>query len=312
MQRALLPCLLLLVSCQKADPPPLSGYVEVEPTRVAAPLAGRLAQLAVQRGSEVAAGAPLFVLEQDSEAAAVRESRARAERAEALSRDLAKGQRRDEIAAAQAELDAGRAALERSDSDLKRQSELARQGFVSGANLTALRAQRDADEARVQELQARLRVARLGGREDAREAAQADAQAAREALAQSQWRLTQKTVSAPVTARVEDTLYRVGEWVPAGSPVVSLIEPGAVKLRFFVPETQLARLTPGTVVHASCDGCGPAFDATVRFVARTAEFTPPVIYSQGSRERLLFMVEAWPKPADAARLKAGQPVDVRL
>jgi HlyD family secretion protein len=312
MQRALLPCLLLLVSCQKADPPPLSGYVEVEPTRVAAPLAGRLAQLAVQRGSEVAAGAPLFVLEQDSEAAAVRESRARAERAEALSRDLAKGQRRDEIAASQAELDAGRAALERSDSDLKRQSELARQGFVSGANLTALRAQRDADAAHVQELQARLRVARLGGREDAREAAQADAQAAREALAQSQWRLTQKTVSAPVAARVEDTLYRVGEWVPAGSPVISLIEPGAVKLRFFVPEPQLARLAPGTVVHASCDGCGAPFDATVRFVARTAEFTPPVIYSQGSRERLLFMVEAWPKPADAARLKAGQPVDVRL
>ena len=99
---------------------------------------------------------------------------------------------------------------------MKRQSELARQGFVSGANLTALRAQRDADEARVQELQARLRVARLGGREDAREAAQADALAAREALAQSQWRLTQKTVSAPVAARVEDTLYRVGEMAKIG------------------------------------------------------------------------------------------------
>jgi HlyD family secretion protein len=265
----------------------------------------------VQRGAEVAAGAPLFVLEQDSEAAAVRESRSRVDRAQAVARDLAKGQRRDEIAAAQAELQAARAAQQRSESDLKRQSELARQGFVSGASLTALRAQRDADAAHVQELQARLRLTRLGAREDAQEAAQADEQAAREALAQSQWRLTQKTVNAPVAARVEDTLYRVGEWVPAGSPVVSLIEPGALKLRFFVPEAQLPRLAPGTVVHASCDACAP-FDATVRFVARTAEFTPPVIYSQGSRERLLYMVEAWPKPADAAKLKAGQPVDVRL
>jgi HlyD family secretion protein len=301
-----------LAGCEGAPPAAFSGYVEVEPVQVAAPLAGRLVALAVERGADVAAGAPLFTLEQESEAAAVREARARVERADAAVRDLGKGQRRDELAALGAAVDAQQAALERSDSELKRQRALAAQGFVSGASLTALQAQRDADAAHVRQLQAQLRSARLGGRADALAAAQAEAQAARAAQAQIEWRLAQKAVAAPVAARVDDTLYRVGEWVNAGSPVVILIEPAAVKLRFFVPESRIAQVAPGVRVDASCDGCPSPIAATVRYVAREAEFTPPVIYSRGSREKLVFMVEAWPSAADAVKLRPGLPVDVTL
>jgi HlyD family secretion protein len=308
-----LACLLvLLAACREAPPAGFSGYVEVEPVRVAAPIAGRLVALAVERGASVAVGAPLFTLERDSEAAAVSEARAQVERAAAAARDLNKGQRRDELAAIEASIDAQRAVLARSESDLQRQRALAEQGFVSGADLTALRAQRDADAAQLRQLQAQLRVARLGGREDTRAAAQAAVRAASAALAQDEWRLAQKVVTAPVAARVEDTLYRVGEWVAAGAPVVTLIEPAALKLRFFVPEADVAKLAPGRAVRATCDGCGAPIAATVRFIAREAEFTPPVIYSRGRRERLLFMVEAVPSRDDAARLRAGLPVDVTL
>ena len=301
-----------LGACSEAPPAGFNGVVEVEEVQVAAPLAGRLTGLAVQRGAQVAAGAPLFELEHQSESDAVREAEARVGRAESAARDLAKGQRKDEIAAQQAAIDAQAALLARSASDLARQRELARQGFVSGAALTALEAQRHADAARLEQLRAQLRTARLGGRSDVQAAAQAEVEAAAAALAQARWRLAQKSVVAPAAARVEDTLYRVGEWVPAGSPVVSLIEPAAVKLRFYVPETQVARVAPGTRVRATCDGCAAPVDATVRFVAREAEFTPPVIYSRGSREKLVFMVEAWPAPADAAKLRPGLPVDVTL
>jgi HlyD family secretion protein len=169
-----------------------------------------------------------------------------------------------------------------------------------------------ADAARVEQSRAQLRSARQGGREDVQAAANAAVDAARASLAQAEWRLAQKTLAAPAAARVEDTLYRVGEWVAAGSPVVTLIEPAAVKLRFFVPETKVAQVAPGQRVRATCDGCAGPIEATVRFVAREAEFTPPVIYSRGSREKLVFMVEAWPAPADAAKLRPGLPVDVRL
>ena len=303
---------LLLGACRPATPAGFSGVVEVEPVLVAAPLAGRLVELAVQRGAQVAAGAPLFALEHASESDAVREAQAGVARAEAAARDLGKGQRRDELAALQAAVEAQTAALARSESDLKRQRELAAQGFVSGAELTTLTAQRNADAARVEQSRAQLRSARQGGREDVQAAANAAVDAARASLAQAEWRLAQKTVAAPAAARVEDTLYRVGEWVAAGSPVVSLIEPTAVKLRFFVPETQVARVAPGQRVRATCDGCAAPVEATVRFVAREAEFTPPVIYSRGSREKLVFMVEAWPAPAEAAKLRPGLPVDVML
>ncbi len=301
-----------LVGCQARDNAAINGYVEAEFVRVAAPLAGRLVALPAQRGAQVGVGAPLFTLEHESEAAAVSESQARVVRSEAQARDLARGQRRDELAAAQAAVDAARAALVDSESDLRRERGLAASGFTSGATLTAAQSRRDADAAKVRQLEAQFRTAQQGAREDTQAAARADAEAARAALEQTRWRLAQKSVTAPVAASVEDTLYRVGEWVNAGSPVVTLLEPGALKLRFFVPETLLAQMKPGVVVQAECDGCGSSFSATVRRVASEAEFTPPVIYSKENRQRLLFLVEAWPSADDAKRLRPGLPVQVRL
>jgi HlyD family secretion protein len=302
----------LACACRPREPEAFNGYVEAEFVRVGSPVAGRLVALPVQRGASVPSGAPLFVLEHDIEAAAVTESQARAVRSEAQARDLERGQRRDELAAAQAALDAARAALVQSESDLRRERDLARSGFTSGAALTAAQARRNADEARVRQLEAQLRTARLGAREDEQAAARADAAAARAVLEQSRARLAQKSVAAPVSAQVEDTLFRIGEWVNAGSPVVTLLEPGALKLRFFVPEGALAQVAPGTVVRAECDGCGRPVDATVRRVASEAEFTPPVIYSKENRQRLVFLVEAWPSLEDARRLRPGLPVQVRL
>ncbi|HET9642125.1 MAG TPA: HlyD family efflux transporter periplasmic adaptor subunit, partial [Burkholderiaceae bacterium] len=256
-------------------------------------------------------GTALFTLEQDFESEALGEAQAREERAAAVQRDLRKGQRPDELAAARAALLAAQAALKQSASDLARQRGLATQGFISGANLDALVARRDADAARVRQLEAELRVARLGARADAQTAAGVDTRAAAQVVAQNRWRLQQRSVQAPAAARVEDTLYRPGEWVAAGAPVVNLLEPGAVKLRFFVPEARLSQFPVGTTVSVGCDGCGQRLSATVRHVAQQAEYTPPVIYSQDNRSRLVFLVEAWPAPSDAVRLHPGQPVDVQ-
>jgi HlyD family secretion protein len=306
-----LAALLVLAGCQRSEPPPaFNGYAEAEFTRVAAPLSGRITTLAVQRGAQVAAGAPLFTLEHEAEAAALQEAQAREQRSQALARDLQKGQRRDEIAAAQAAVDAAQAALVDSERELRRQQDLAARGFVSGASLDALKARRDTDAARVRQLQAELRTALQGGREDAQAAAQAEARAASAVVAQTAWKLEQKAVVSPVAARVEDTLYRPGEWVNAGTPVVTLLEPTSVKLRFFVPEARLGEVKVGQHVHVRCDGCAAAIEATVRHVAAQAEFTPPVIYSKDNRARLVFMVEAWPSAEDAKQLHPGLPVDV--
>ncbi|GAB3251616.1 HlyD family secretion protein [Chitinimonas naiadis] len=298
-------------ACEQRTAGSLHGYVEAEPIRVASPVGGRLAQLNVDRGDAVQAGQALFTLEQDSERAAVDEAQAKLAQAEAQAADLESGKRPDELAVLEAGLKAAQAAQRQSESDLQRQSALAKQGFISGASLDALKARRDADVAQVQEMQAQLRAGKLAARDNSRLAAQAGSAAANAQLAQRQWTLTQKSVNAPAAARVEDRYYRPGEWVPAGAPVISLLAPGAIKARFWVPEPLIAGLPVGSKVRLTCDGCQASLPATVRFVAREAEFTPPVIYSRENRAKLVFLAEATlDKPEDAARLRPGLPIDI--
>ncbi len=301
---------LQLAACSPPQPTDLPGYIEANFTRVAAPLAGRLVALPVTKGQEIEADSLLFVLDQDQENAAVAEANARLKRQGAAAADLSKGKRREEIAVLEAQERQVVAQLALGEADLKRQEELAARNFISSAGLDSIRTRVKAETARVSEIRANLQVARLAARPDAREAAEAEIAAARAVVAQSEWKRDQKTVRAPVTARVDDTLYQVGEWVPAGSPVVSLLTPKALKVRFFVAQADLSNYAVGTQVQASCDNCGVPFTARVSFVAKSPEFTPPVIYSHENRARLVFLVEALPDQDQS--LNPGQPVDVRL
>ena len=310
MKRATVAFALLLAACGPKAPAPWQGYVEGEFVRVAAPFAGTLVRLDAQRGQAVKKGSPLFALEAENEEAARREAAEQARRAQAQLDDLRAGKRPTEIAAVQAQLDQARAALVLSEKELVRQQELVDRGFVSRQSLDQARSARDRDRHRVDELANDLGTARLGARAGEIDAAQAQAKAAKEALAQADWRLRQKSVEASVDGLVSDTLFVTGEWVPAGAPVVSILPPANVKVRFFVPESVLGSLRVGQKVAIACDGCGERIVAPVTFVAPQAEYTPPVIYSKDSRAKLVFLVEARPAPQDAVRLHPGQPVDV--
>lgn len=303
---------ILLAGCGPQGERPLQGYIEGEYVRVATPFPGTLQQLSVRRGDQVAAGAPMFALERENETAVRREAEERLRAAEARLANLRTGKRPTEVEAVAEQLQQARAARELSAANLKRQQQLYANGFVSGAVLDDARAQVKRDEARVAELGAAVATTKLPARTDEIRAAEADARAAREVLAQSEWRLAQRAVAAPAAGLVHDTYYTVGDWVPAGSPVVSVLPPANLKARFYVPEPQLARVRPGIEVRLACDGCAAPIAARIEYVSDRVEFTPPVLYSKENRAKLVFLVEAKPAPADAARLKPGQPVDVSL
>jgi HlyD family secretion protein len=131
-------------------------------------------------------------------------------------------------------------------------------------------------------------------------------------VAQAAWRLEQKSAAAPVAALVQDTYFVQGEWVVAGRPVVSLLPPGNLKARFYVPEGMLSAMKPGLELQILCDGCPAPIAARVSFVSNQAEYTPPVLYSKESRSKLVFLVEARLDPSVSDKLRPGQPVDVRL
>jgi HlyD family secretion protein len=135
--------------------------------------------------------------------------------------------------------------------------------------------------------------------------------AAKAALTQARWRLAQRSVAAPAAGVIADVLAQPGETLAAGAPVVSLLPPENIFVRFFVPEPELAKLHVGDAVVLACDNCSPEMTGTVSFLSPQAEYAPPFIYSESTRGKFVFLAEARPTPAEATRLNPGQPVTVK-
>ncbi|QJR09017.1 hypothetical protein DSM104443_00052 [Usitatibacter rugosus] len=303
---------VVIAGCGAKDNGSLQGYAEGDYVRVAAPFAGNLVQLRVARGASVTPGAPLFALEQENEAAGRREAEDRVRQAEAQRDNLLKGVRPSEMEALKAQLAQAQSAAAFAVKEYVRAEDLVKKGFLSPQKLDEARTTRDSSAQRVRELDAQIVTAGLGGRADQVRAAESEVRAARASLDQADWRLRQKTVASTVNGVVTDTNFVQGEWVAAGAPIVAILPPENVKVRFFVPEPRLGAVKVGQAVELSCDGCSATIPAKVSFVAPQAEFTPPVIYSRDSRAKLVFLVEARPSKEDAVKLHPGQPVDVVL
>jgi len=148
------------------------------------------------------------------------------------------------------------------------------------------------------------------GSQKAFDDAQATLRTTEARLNSTRTRLDRRRVVSPVAGTVQEVYFRVGEMVQPGRPIVSLLPPDNVRVRFFVPQATLPKVHIGDVVAVGCDGCSAGLRARVSFLSAQAEFTPPVIYSQEERARLVFRVEAMPEHAE--ELRVGQPVSVSL
>lgn len=288
------------------------GYAEGEYVFVAPQESARIAEVAVQRGQRVRQGDILFRMEATDVAAEHAEAMAKLAQAEAQLADLEKSQKRDpEIAAIKAQIEQASATFVQADRDFTRKKELASRDFVSTLSLDTARAARDRSEAQINELKSQLENAGLSARPDDIAAAHRNVEAARAALTRAEWRLNERIVRAPEAGYIEDTLRRTGEIASPTAPVISLLPPQNRKIRFFVPEADLQGVKVGQQVALACDHCPSGLAGEVTYVSSDAEFTPPVIFSVESRQKLVFMVEARPL-GEAIRLNPGQPVDVRL
>ena len=309
MKRILFLLVALVAGCEKQEEGLWQGYVEGEYVLLASPYAGQLQKLFVRRGDQIEAGKPVFVLEQESERQARAEAEQRVKSAQARLENLQVPMREPQIQALREALNQAKAAKELSRVSLVREEDLMKKGYTTKPRLDEARSAYVRDTARVKEAEEQLKNAQMPlGRQGELEAAQAEMAAAKAALAQADWKLEQKSVAAPVTGLVQDTFFVIGEWVGAGKPVASLLPPGNVKARFYVPETVLSSMTIGRPIEIRCDGCQP-IDAKVSYVSSQAEYTPPVLYSKESRSKLLFLVEA---RLPNSPLRPGQPLDVRL
>jgi HlyD family secretion protein len=269
----------------------LSGYIEGEELYLASPVAGTVGSVSAVEGTRVAAGQQLFTIDPATLSAQ-------------------QEQRQATVAAAQTQIASAEATARQADADVagaKADADRARQDLAR-----LLGVKRDDSAARAALREASARVAAAQKTAEARraqiEAARAQAVEAQGDQREVQIRVNQLSPPAPAAGRIEDVFFQSGEWVSANQPVVALLPDNKVKVRFYVPEQQVAWYTPGRAVRFSCDGCSRGLQATIRYVSPRPEFTPPIIFSRDSRDRLVFMVEAY--PAQPAKLQPGLPVDV--
>ena len=300
----------LTAGCSDTPANLFQGYVEGEYVLVSSPIGGALDVLSVARGQQVTKGAPLFVLEHGFELAAVNEALHGLQRARNNQANLEKGQRPSEIASIQALLRKAKASAELARLEYERRVKLIAEQTISQEELDRAKSDYDQQRQEVRQMTADLTTARLGARSDEIRGAEAEVLQAQAKLDQARWNLDQKSQAAPADGLVFDTLYREGEWVAAGKPVVSLLPPANVEVRFFVPETVVGQLNMGDEARIRIDGEDAPVVTKIYYISPSAEYTPPVIYSSQSRAKLVFMVKARPAPADGTRLHPGQPVDV--
>jgi HlyD family secretion protein len=298
-----------LSGCTRQHPKRWQGYLEGEFVYVGSPIAGQLETLAVTKGDRIEGKSTLFTLEHSAELAMQRQAAEQLAGAQSRLEDLRKGSRPTELAALEAQVEQARVTAELARNDLQRIETLHQTNVVAESEYDRVRLTHERAARALDQLNAQLATARLGGRTDLIAAAQADVRAAEATKQRADWAVDQKTQAAPRAGLVYDTLFRAGEFVPAGSPVVALLAPELLKVRFFVPEGDFSQLKAGDNVQVTLTG-RPAIAGRVSFMSPSPEYTPPVLYNRENRAKLVFMVEATLPVADARDLHPGQPVDV--
>lgn len=311
MKRFALCLMLVMLSACKPQAEKMNGYVEGEYLYIAPSSPGILKTLSVARGQEVKQGQPLFSIDTTALQASLDAAQAEVTQDRARLEDLEKGARPEEIEVIRQQKEQADANLVNAQKEYDRAKGLLKTNAISQSVFDQRKAAFEAAQARVGELSAQLETAKLGGRKDAVDAARALVDIARQKVLQAQKLLDEAQPAASAAGRVEDTYFRPGEFVPAGTPVVSLLPPENVKIRFFVPQAKLPQMQPGREITVTCDGCKTPVRAKITYIASQAEYTPPVIYSVGSRDKLVFMVEAHPEAFDA-QMRPGLPVDISL
>ncbi|MEY4139532.1 MAG: hypothetical protein RLZZ371_1714 [Pseudomonadota bacterium] len=301
-----------LSGCTPASPQDLIGYVEGEYVYLSVPVSGYLKELPLRRGAHVAPGQMVFGIAADLDEKNLAQAQQLAQAAGQRSANMITSRRTPEITGAQANLQAARSVLDVANSRLRREEQLAAQNFVSELVVDEARNQQKLAQAQWESAQAALQLAHEPiGRVAERSAAKAEYQAAQSLAAQKQWLVDHSSAKSEATGELVDFYFRVGEWVPAGKPVASVLPDTGRLIRFFVPATVLTKLRVGQQVQISCDACPVNLVAPIEVIYPRAEYSPPVIYSKEQRHKLLFRVDARPGPG-AYQLPPGLPVTVRL
>lgn len=248
------------------------GYTEGKFTYISANYAGTLKKIFVSKGDFVHKDDSLLILEAQPERDEVTKARAN-------------------VNAAEANKKASIANLDFSSLNYKRDTQLIQKHAIE---------QNEFDKSRTNFLNAQATAEEMD----------ANLTASKAILARTIWSFEQKQLVAPKDSLIFDTYYLEGELVLAGQAILSLIAEQDIYVIFYVSEKEVNKFKTGQQVLIHCDGCKKSVPAKISYISQQAEYTPPVIYSDETRSKLIYRIEASPSPNNTIRLHPGQPVTV--
>lgn len=288
----------------------ITGYVEAELRLVAAPQAGWITEQTIKEGDVISIDQVLFKLDSTQQLAQYEQARQNQLAAEANLLDLQKGARPEEVQALLSQLQETKARHDLAKTELQRIQSLVNKGLTTAEQLDRAKTEAAVTQAQVQTIEDNIEIAGLGGRIDSLIRAEAQIRSAAAQVDAQNYQLSQRTVTAQITGLVHDVYYHTSEYVPAGAAVMALRLTDQDKVRFHLSQAKLNEISIGQTITINADGIDQDLTATINYIATTAEFTPPVIYSKDSRTKLVFLIEA--QLAAGHTLPPGLPVDVRL
>jgi HlyD family secretion protein len=295
-----------------AGPSPLAvGYVEGDYVLLAPIEVAQVQSISVKRGDRVEAGAAIAEMETDDAKIAVAQAEAALAQAQAQLANLLIGRRPEEIAVLDAMVRSANAQAEEKRRVFARATDLLDRGIATQAEFDEAQTAVEVAEAQINQAQANLAVGKLPARPEEIKAAENQVKQAGTAIEQAKWRLSKRVLTAPTSGRVDDVIRNPGDVAGPSAPVISMLPDGALKLSLFVPERSFSSVAVGKILKVRCDGCPDGLEARISYVSPDPEFTPPVIYSLETRQKLVYLVEARPV-GDASPLQPGQIVDVML
>lgn len=301
---------IILASCDPTDNS-LHGYVEGEFVLISPTSSGLLQTLSVKRGQKIKSGDPLFSLDTTELALNENSTIADLEQAKAKLRDISKGERPEEVEVILKQKEQAQINVINTKKEYIRILDLTKKGTMSQSSLDNATAAYDGAKAKLEELNAKLKVADLGARTDQISVAKEEVTRIEQLLAQIKNKLNDAAPIAPFDGIVQDTYFNPGEYIATGKPVVSLLSPENIKIRFFIPQKLISFFHLDKIIKVKCDSCSNPITAKISYISSEVEYTPPVIYSIDSRDKLVFLVEAKIiGENDNKLLPPGLPVDI--
>lgn len=308
----LLSAVLLLVACSKNNQIELPGYISVRYIYLAGPASGNLKTLYTERGHPVTAGQLLAKLDQEPEFSQLAEAEKSLESEQQILTDISKGSRETILLALMAKQRQGEANLLLAKQDLERKRILYEKKVIAKAEFDNVTAAYESTRQQVEAAKADYNEAIQGARTNKLLSQKAIVDSKQATVDRLKWLLLQKEFYAPVNGFVFDHFYEQGEFIPSGKPILALATANQVRVIFFLPEKYLSQVQVGSPVQFTCDSCKEFITANISYISPRAEYTPPVIYSKDTREKLVYLIKAKMSDAIALSFHSGQPITVSI